>query len=673
MADLDSKLTEVFAGRVVRKDLVRRVKVGANVPVFVLEYLLGKYCATDDLAAIDAGLRVVNNTLADSFVHPEEANKAQARVKERERHTFIDKIKVRFLAEDDKYWAECLNFGHKYLHVPEEFVRTYDRLLMGGIWAEVEIRYQYDEEARGRRSPFRIEKIVPIQIASFDLAAYSAGRRQFNTDEWIDALVRSIGLEPAHFSRRVKLLFLLRLVPLCESNYNLVELGPRGTGKSYAFQELSPYVILLTGTTTVANLFYNIASGRIGLVGLWDAVAFDEVADLEKMPREVVTTLKTYCESGSFARGREPLSGGASIAMFGNTNQPVEVMVQTSNLFLPMPAVIRDDLAFLDRIHYYLPGWEIPKMRNEFFTERYGFVVDYLAEALRELRKQNFTEALDRHFSLGAHLNARDVKAVRKTVSGLIKLLYPHQEFGKEELVELLELALEGRRRVKEQLKKMGSFEFHQTSFSYRDKETTEERYVGVPEQGGRERIATDPLAPGSVYAASVDSQGKVGLYRVEVGVSPGTGKLRPAGGIDTAVKACLGRAFGYLQGHKAVLGVASAFDTTDLHLELIDLLGNRVEMDAGIALLVAMVSALRKTPATAGLVILGDLSIQGHIKAVHTLAEPLQIAMENGARRALVPLENKRNFLEVSGEIVERVDPAFYSDPQAACAKALG
>ena len=673
MADLDSKLTEVFAGRVVRKDLVRRVKVGANVPVFVLEYLLGKYCATDDLAAIDAGLRVVNNTLADSFVHPEEANKVQARVKERERHTFIDKIKVRFLAEDDKYWAECLNFGHKYLHVPEEFVRTYDRLLMGGIWAEVEIRYQYDEEARGRRSPFRIEKIVPIQIASFDLAAYSAGRRQFTTDEWIDALVRSIGLEPAHFSRRVKLLFLLRLVPLCESNYNLVELGPRGTGKSYTFQELSPYVILLTGATTVANLFYNIASGRIGLVGLWDAVAFDEVADLEKMPREVVTTLKTYCESGSFARGREPLSGAASIAMFGNTNQPVEVMVQTSNLFLPMPAVIRDDLAFLDRIHYYLPGWEIPKMRNEFFTERYGFVVDYLAEALRELRKQNFTEALDRHFSLGAHLNARDVKAVRKTVSGLIKLLYPHQEFIKEELVELLELALEGRRRVKEQLKKMGSFEFHQTSFSYRDKETTEERYVGVPEQGGRERIATDPLAPGSVYAASVDSQGKVGLYRVEVGVSPGIGKLRPAGGIDTAVKACLGRAFGYLQGHKAVLGVASAFDTTDLHLELIDLLGNRVEMDAGIALLVAMVSALRKTPATAGLVILGDLSIQGHIKAVHTLAEPLQIAMENGARRALIPLENKRNFLEVSGEIVERVDPAFYSDPQAACAKALG
>ncbi len=673
MTDLDSKLSDVFAGRVVRKDLVLRAKAGANVPVFVLEYLLGKYCSTDDTVAIDAGLRVVNNTLAENFVRPEEANKAQARVKERERHTFIDKIKVRFLAEDDKYWAECLNFGHKYLHIPEEFVRRYDRLLMGGIWAEVEIRYQYDEEAKGRRSPFRLEKIEPIQIASFDPAAYCAGRRQFSTDEWIDILLRTIGLEPAHFSRRLKLLFLLRLVPLCESNYNLVELGPRSTGKSYAFQELSPYTILLTGITTVANLFYNIASGRIGLVGLWDAVAFDEVADLEKMPREVVTTLKTYCESGSFARGREPLSGHASIALFGNINQPVEVMVQNSNLFLPLPAVIRDDLAFLDRIHYYLPGWEIPKMRNEFFTEHYGFVVDYLAEALRELRKQSFTEVLERHFSLGAHLNARDVKAVRKTVSGLLKLLYPHQEYSKEELAELLELALEGRRRVKEQLKKMGSFEYHQTSFSYRDKDTTEERYVGVPEQGGRELISSDPLPPGSVYAASVNSQGKVGLYRVEVGVSPGTGKLKPAGGIDAAAKACINRAFGWLQGHKTALGVASVFDSTDMHLELIDLLGNRVEVDAGIAFLVALVSALRKTPTTAGLVILGDLSIQGQIKAVHTLAEPLQIAMENGARRALIPLGNKRNFMEVSGDIVEKVDPVFYSDPQAACAKALG
>ncbi|MBV8557220.1 MAG: protease Lon-related BREX system protein BrxL [Planctomycetaceae bacterium] len=673
MPELDRKSTAVFAGKVVRKDLVRKVKVGANVPVFVLEYLLGKYCATDDPAAIDAGLRVVNSTLADNFVRPDESNKAQSRVKEKVKHTLIDKVKVRYLSEDDKYWAELVNFGHKYVHVPEHYVREYDRLLMGGIWAQVDIRHQYDEEASGKRSPFWIDGLKPIQLATFDLDEYRECRRQFTTEEWVDLLLRSVGFEPAHFDRRLKLLLLVRLVPLCEQNYNLVELGPRGTGKSYAYQELSPYVILLTGPTTVANLFFNMATGKMGLVGLWDAVAFDEVADLQKMPKEVMTTLKTYCESGTFARGRDALSGHASMAMFGNTNQPVEVMVRSSHLFVPMPDVIREDMAFLDRIHYYVPGWEIPKMRIEFFTDHYGFVVDYLAEALRDLRRHNSTEMIDHHFSLGSHLNARDVKAVRKTVSGLIKLVYPHGELAKEEMAELVELALEGRRRVKKQLKKMGSFEYQQTSFSYLDNETREERFVGVPEQGGRDMISSDPLAPGSVYAASVDDQGKVGLYRLEVGTSPGTGKLKIAGGVEGSMKESIQRAFAYLHGQKGKMGIAQAVDTTDFHIEAIDLRNNRVPCEAGIALVVAIYSAIKRHSALAGLLILGDLSIQGNIKAVRSLVEPLQVGMDNGARRALIPLENKRNFLEVSGDIVERVDPVFYSDPLTAAIKGLG
>jgi ATP-dependent Lon protease len=670
---LDQKATSVFAGKVVRKDLVRKVKVGANVPVFVLEYLLGKYCATDDPAAIDAGLRVVNNTLSSNFVRPDEANKAQSMVKDKGKHTLIDKVQVRYVSDDDKYWAELKNFGHKYVHIPEHYMREFDRLLMGGIWAQVDIRHQFDEEQKGKRSPFWIESLKPIQVASFDLEEYRQSRRQFSTDEWIDLLLRSIGMEPSHFERRVKLLFLVRLLALCEHNYNLVELGPRGTGKSYAYQELSPYTILLTGPTTVANLFYNMASGKMGLVGIWDAIGFDEVADLQKMPKEVVTTLKTYCESGTFARGKDSMSGMASIAMFGNTNQPVEVMVRSSHLFIPMPDVIREDMAFLDRIHFYIPGWEIPKMRVEFFTDHYGFVVDYLAEALRELRKHNFTEIIDRHFSLGSHLNARDVKAVRKSVSGLVKLIYPHGEVAKDELGELLELALEGRRRVKEQLKKMGSFEYHQTSFSYIDGETREERFVGVPEQGGRDMISTDPLAPGSLYTASVDDQGKVGLYRLEVGCSPGTGKLKIAGGVEGAMKESIQRAFAYLSGQKVKLGIAHQLDTTDFHIEAIDLLSNHVPCDAGIALVVAVYSAIKRQSVQAGLVILGDLSIQGNIKAVKSLSEPLQVAMDNGARRALVPLENKRSFLEVSGDIVERVDPVFFSDPMTAAMKALG
>ncbi len=676
MSTSDAKITDVFAGKVVRKDLVRKVKVGASAPVYVLEYLLGKYCATADEDAIEAGLRLVNSVLAESIVRPDEANRIQSLVRERGSYELIDKIKVRYVSDDDKYWAELVQFGHKHVHVPEHYVRNedYERLLLGGMWAQVKLEHRFDETAKGKRSPFWITELKPIQLGSFDLQEYCKCRRAFTTGEWVDLLVQSIGLEPSQFDERTKLLMLVRLIPLCERNYNLVELGPRGTGKSFAYQELSPYVILLTGPTTVPNLFYSLAgSGRMGLVGLWDAVGFDEVADLQKMQKEVVTTLKTYCESGTFARGKEAFSASASIVFFGNTNQPVDVMVRSSHLFAPMPAVIREDIAFLDRIHFYIPGWEIPKMRNEFFTSRYGFVVDYLAEALRELRRHNFTEVIDHHFSLGKHLNARDVKAVRKTLSGLVKLIYPDGVSTKEELAPLLELAMEGRRRVKEQLKKMAPYEYHRTSFSFIEVDTRDERYVGVPEEGGRDLIAADPLAPGCVYTASVDEQGRVGLYRLEVGCSPGTGKLGLAGGMDGDMKESVRRAFAYLQGHKSDMGIARAFDTTDFHVEAIDLLANHVSCEAGIALVLAVHSALKKQQPLPALLVLGDLSIQGSIKAVRSLAEPLQVGFDNGARRALVPIENKRHFLEVSGDIVERVDPIFYGDVFTAALKGLG
>jgi len=672
MPALDQKVARIFGGKVVQKDLVRKVKVGANVPVFVLEYLLGKYCATDDPSAIEAGLSVVNSMISSNFVRPDEANKAQSMVKDKGKHTFIDKVKVRYLSDNDKYWAELINFGHKFVHVPERFLREYDRLLMGGIWAQIDIIHLFDEDAKGKRSPFWIDSLKPIQIATFDLEEFKECRREFSADEWLDLLLRTIGLEPNNFNRRLKMLFLVRMIPLCEHNYNLVELGPRGTGKSYAYQELSPYTILLTGPTTTANLFFNMATGKIGLVGIWDSVAFDEVADLQKMPREVITTLKTYCESGTFARGKDSISGMASISMFGNTNQAIDVMVRSSHLFMPMPEIIREDMAFLDRLHFYIPGWEIPKMRVEYFTDHYGFVVDYLAEALRELRKHNFTELLDRKFSLGSHLNARDVKAVRKTVSGLVKLIYPHGEMSTEELAEIVELSLEGRRRVKEQLKKLGSFEYHQTSFSYLHNETREEIFVGVPEQGGRDMISSDPVAPGSVYTASVDDQGKVGLYRLEVGCSPGSGKLKITGGLDGIMKESIQRAFAYLAAQKVKMGISQQVDTTDFHIEGIDLLGNHVQCESGVAFVVAVYSAIKKQSVLPALAILGDLSIQGNIKSLRSLAEPLQITMDNGARRALVPLENKRNFLEVSGDIIEQVDPIFFSDPRTAAMKAL-
>jgi ATP-dependent Lon protease len=670
---IDQKAMAAFPGKVVQKDLVRRVKVGANVPVYVLEFLLGTYCATDDPKTIDAGMRIVNNTLTENFVRPDEATKAQSFVREKGKHMIIDKIKVRYSSDDDKYWAELVNFGHKYVHIPEKYIKMYDRLLMGGIWAEIHLRHLYDDEARGKRSPFWIDEIEPIQLARFDLEEYKTGREQFTTEEWIDLLIRSIGLEPSHFSRRLKILSLVRLIPFCEHNYNLIELGPRGTGKSYAYQEISPYGILLTGPTTVANLFYNMSTGKMGLVGLWDTIAFDEVADLQKMPKEIVTMLKTYCESGTFARGKEALSAYASIAFFGNTNQPVEVMVRSSHLFMPLPEVIREDMAFIDRLHYYLPGWEIPKMRMDYFTDHSGFVVDYLAEALRELRKNNYTDSADKMFSFGSHLNARDVKAVRKSVSGLIKLIYPNGKFTKEELREIVEISLEGRRRVKEQLKKMGSFEYYQTSFSYIDNETREELFVGVPEEGGRNLISSDPLAPGSVYTASVDTEGKVGLYRIEVTSSGGTGKLKTTGGIQGPMKESIHRAFSYLQSHKVELGIAHEFDSSDFQVEAIDLLSNRRQCEPGIAFIIAVYSCIKKHPVLPGILVLGDLSIQGNIKPLMSLSEVLQVAMDNGARKGLIPIENKRNFLDVSADVIERVDPIFYGDPLTGALKGLG
>ena len=666
---LDDKVTRVFDGKVVRKDLVRKVKVGANVPVFVLEFLLGKYCASSDNAAIQMGLGVVNQTLSDNYIRADESVQAQSRVKEEGSHTFLDKVKVRLV--DSEYWAECVNFGDRFVHVQTQYVRDYQRLLTGGIWAQIDMRFEYDEESKGKR-PFWIERMQPIQIATFDVDAYRALRGEFTTDEWLDLILRTMGYEPAGMERRLKLLFCVRMIPLTERNFNLVELGPRGTGKSYAVQEISPYGALLTGPTTVANMFGHMSGRSKGMVTIWDAVAFDEVADLEKMPKEVITTLKTYCESGAFQRGKESDSGEASIAMFGNTNQPVDVMVQSGHLFEPMPDVIRNDKAFLDRIHFYLPGWEVPKMRNDLFTDHYGFVVDYFAEALRTLRKFNYTEALDQYFELGSHLNARDRKAVRRTVSGLIKILHPHGEVSLEDMQEVVEFAIEGRRRVKEQLKKMAPHEYHQTSFSYQLRDSGDERFVGVPEQGGRDMISTDPQAPGCVYAATVASNGNAGLFRIEVTSSHGTGKLRTAGGLSGSLKESVNRAFGYMQSRKSELGFGREFDLTDFHVEIIDLLNNRAEGDIGVAFFVAATSAMRKSPVTAATLVLGDLSIQGNIKPVKSLTEPLQIGMDNGAKRALIPIENKRQFLEVSGDIVQHVDPVFYGDPKAAASKAM-
>ncbi len=483
MIDLDPKTTDVFAGRVVRKDLVRKVKVGANVPVYVLEYLIGKYCATDDPMAVEAGLRMVNRTIAQNFIRPDEANKAQFQLKDRGTATFIDKVRVRAL--EDKDWAEMANFGNKFLHVPDHLIRKYPRILELGVWAQVDLEYRPldDEEHGGKGRPFYITDIRPIQLASFDFEQYAEGRRQFSTEEWIDLIIRSVGLEPSYYDRRLKLLFLTRLVPMAERNYNLIELGPRGTGKSFVYRETSPNSILISGgKATVAQLFAHMGTGRIGLVGHWDVVAFDEVAGIRFADSTVIQIMKDYMESGSFARGREELPAEASMVFLGNLDEPPERLVRKGHLFVNLPEAMID-AAFLDRMHFYLPGWDAPKMEQRFFSDHYGFISDYLAEALRASRRQNYSGAVDEDFAFGEHLNARDERAVRKTVSGLLKILHPHGEWTRAELREYLELALEGRRRIKEQLKKIAPHEYSKTAFSYVERDTGMEFWVDVPEQ----------------------------------------------------------------------------------------------------------------------------------------------------------------------------------------------
>jgi len=669
---LDEKASQVFAGKVVRKDLVQQVKVGVNVPTYVLEYLLGKYCATNDAFAIEAGLRMVHSTLADSIIRPDEAMKAQSRVKERGQQRFIDKVLVRL--DGTKYWAELVNFGHRFIHIPDVFVRRYERLLEGGVWCQIDIEFRADEEGEGGKTrPFFITEIRPIQIAALDLEEYTDARREFTTDEWIDLLIRSIGFEPRFFTKRVKLLMLMRLVPMIERNYNLIELGPRGTGKSYVFRDLSPYSILISGgKTTVANLFYNMSSRQVGLVGSWDVVAFDEVAGLQFSDKTAIQILKDYMESGSFSRGREELVADASIVFNGNINQPVDVLLKTSTLFQPLPDDMRD-MALIDRIHFYLPGWEMPKMRNEFFTDHYGFVVDYLAEVMRELRRKSFTQLIDPHFSLGSHINTRDARSVRRTVSGVLKLLHPSGEFEQNELREYLELAIEGRRRVKEQLKKMGAFEYYQTSFSYIDTQTMEEHFVGVPEEGGQHLINQDPLAPGNIHVAALTENNTVFVSRIEVSRYGGNGKLRLSGELSKTSRQSISTAFDYAKANGRTHGVEQDLENFDYHVQVVNLSHSKDGAELGVGFFIALYSLLRNKGVLPSLVVIGEMTIQGNIEPVQSLLEPLRVIMDNGGKRVLIPTSSRRLFMDVPPDILEKVDPIFYSDPLAAALKAIG
>jgi ATP-dependent Lon protease len=669
---LDQKLNQVFPGKVVRKDLVHQIKGGENVPSYVLEYLLGKYCASDDPQEIELGIKAVKENLQANYFRHDEANKAQSLVEQKGRYRFIDRIEVRYLPSENKYWASMDNFSFNRIHVAEEFYRRYDRLLEGGIWAIVDVEFRTPEDGK-KDSPFHIADLRPIQVAKFDFDEYSNGRRQFTRDEWVDILLRSIGLEPTGLSLRLKLILLIRMLPFVEKNYNLIELGPRGTGKSYAFSEMSPYCILISGgKASSANLFYNNARRTVGLVGHWDVVAFDEVGGMKVNDSDTIQIMKDYMANGRFSRGITQVMADASLVMIGNLNQSVQTLVQSSatDLFQPLPPEF--DLAVIDRLHYYLPGWEIPKTSKETLTTHYGFVTDYLAEALRTLRKQNRFDAVEGAFRFGSHIEGRDASAIKRTIAGLIKLLHPHGEYSKAELQEYVELALEGRRRVKEQLKKRGSFEFYRTSFSYINIDDGTERTVGVPEQGGTGAISPDPQPPGTVFTAAVDADSKVGIFRLEVTITDGPGKLHIPASLDSSLKESAQRAWTYLKNVKAQLGITQVLTSKDVYIEAIDLSGGHIACNCSVAFYTAFISAFQKRRVQGGTLIMGDLTIQGNIKGLLSVLEPLTMAMENGARRVLLPIANKSQFNSLPEEVIEKMDLVFYGDIERAVAKAL-
>ena len=670
MIELDRKLLDLFQGFVVRKDIVRAVKVGANVPVFVLEYLLANSCSTDDEEKIREGVESVKRVLQKHYVNPDEANVVQSKIKEEGSYKVIDKISVRLDASKDKYWAELSNLNIREANIDESLVTQHEKMMMGGIWAIIDIDYDSSMMIGNKIYPFVISKIRPIQLSNFSLDRIVEARRKFTNEEWLNVLLRSGGYEPESegMTERMKMLLLSRFIPLVEANFNMAELGPRSSGKSFVFKELSPYSMLVSGGQgTAASLFVNNSNGQIGAMGKWDAVCFDESTDELFKDREVVPLMKDYMESGSFSRAGKSgeKSANASIILNGNINQPVETVLQTSHLFSPFSDKISDDTAFLDRIGFFLPGWEIMKFAPANFTNHIGFSTDFFSEMLHHLRKDNYTNALDDYFTLGSQLRQRDTKPVRKTVSALIKLMHPDGNFTKEDISKYLSWAIEMRRRVKEQLKRIGGMEFWDTNFSYIDKETQEETFVSVPEERGSNLIEDAPLAPGTCYTATCDGD-KVSLIKVEVITMQGNGKLTVSGTSSAEVKEDIRNTYNYIRANESsILSQKHSLMRLDVTVQVTALLGTTQVGGIGSAVFAAIVSSVFGRNLKPALGIIGNISIGGAIVRATNFSDRVSLLSENGAKTVLVPMDNLQEMATLPATILGKTDVPFYANAQ--------
>ncbi|MBR0414128.1 MAG: protease Lon-related BREX system protein BrxL [Clostridia bacterium] len=671
---VEDRLKTLFAGKFVKKDLTKSIKEGANVPIYVLEFLLGQYCSSDDPFIIEEGVKTVKEILSKNYVRPDESQKILSRLREKGTYTVIDRITVALNIRSDQYEATFSNLGIQRIPVSSAYVQQYDRLLCGGIWCIVNLEYEYIEEDR-KGTPISITRLTPIQMPYIDVEEIKQGRPYFTKEEWIDLLIRSTGMEPTKLDYRTKWLLLARMIPLIENNFNLCELGPRSTGKSHIYKEISPNSILVSGgQTTVANLFYNMGTKTVGLVGLWDCVAFDEVAGIKFKDKDGIQIMKDYMASGSFARGKEEKAASASMVFVGNINQSVSSLLKTSSLFAPFPVEMNSDTAFLDRMHCYIPGWEIPKYRPDFFTNDYGFITDYFSEFMKEMRKEPFGDAADKYFRLGSNLNQRDTIAVKKMISGFTKLVYPHGEYTKEQIAEIVTISLELRRRVKEQLKKIGGMEFYDVNFSYIDNENFEEHFVSVPEQGGGKLIPEGMTNPGQAYTVSRGANGMIGVFRLETQMLPGNGKFDKTGlGTDREVKEATTTAFNYLKANAAQISSQISTTTKDYLINYQDLQGIGMTNKLTLPTIIALSSVALAKPTLSSLAVLGDISISGAVFKVENLADTLQVCLDSGAKKILLPITSAGDLSTVPSELMSAFSIIFYANAEEAVFKALG
>ena len=710
--DLDRKIIEHFPGKIVRKDLTSLMKRGAGIPTYVLEYLLGMYCATDDEAAIADGMARIRKILAENYVRPEESEKIKSRIRELGQYTVIDKVSARLDEYRDLYVAQFTNLSIEPFVMPDEYVRQHTKILTGGIWCIMRIQYLRHEDivedpladifdddpaeqrgrwgkgrtsGKGRRgpedSPFKIASLTPIQMPSLDLSEFVSHRGDFTTDEWIALLLRSAGYEPSALTPRERLHFLTRMVPLVELNYNLCELGPRGTGKSHIYTEVSPYSYLLSGgQTTTAKLFANNAARagqRIGLVGHWDCIAFDEVAGMNFRDQNAIQIMKGYMANGTFGRGTESFNAEASMVFEGNINDSVANVLKTTHLFDPFPPEFNNDSAFFDRIHCYLPGWEIPKMRSDLICERYSLITDCLGEFLHAMRRRDFTHHIDRHFRLNSDFNRRDEIGVRKTFSGLAKLIFPDGKMDREDVRMLLEYAIEGRRRVKEQLKTMAGIEFIDVKLGYADVENPMETYVvGVLEQSDDSLIPDTAPQAGHVFGVGRSIADEMAVYRLENKAVSGNAAFRMEGvGSNREVRDALNAAFEQFKNCAPRLAAGMHVTSRDYLLFCNDLQAKGPSAEVSLAEFIGLCSAASGRPVMAGLVIPGILRLSGSLEPVGNLEDVLCVAKNAGAKRILLPMSSIADLQGVAPELIGAVSPEFYEtgDAVAAARRALG